>query len=364
MAQLARRSATARTPPHEARAGYWRNLVDPSDHFIRPRNSDGSWANPTEVGDPTGVTGVSTVLAPVAARFPGRLSGGHRLAVPVVGAAGRRRPGRGDRRPAVALRRLDRFFSTALNSAAGAGRPARRSSTVSFFGVYYVGDQYTPANEPDLWAPWYYDWLGQPWKTQKVARAEMGAYNPTPDGLPGNDDAGEMSAWYVLAALGLYHATPGVHAWELSSPAFPRAAIPALHLTIDAPGASNARPYVDGLALDGQPVTRTFLASCELRAGGRLSFELGVTARSRLGDRTGRRAAVGERALANRRQLRGEAGRLVIATLLSRGGAGRRSPRKPARQPRPTPSRGSGAIRSCSPTDGSPSAGASAPPAR
>jgi putative alpha-1,2-mannosidase len=102
----------------------------------------------------------------------------------------------------------------------------------------------------------------------------MSAYNARPDGLPGNDDAGEMSAWYVLAALGIYRAAPGVDAWELSSPAFPRSAIPAVHLTIDAPGASDARPYVGAVALDGRPVNRTFLTSCELRGGGRLSFTL------------------------------------------------------------------------------------------
>jgi predicted alpha-1,2-mannosidase len=266
---------TADAAALEARAGYWRNLVDPANHFIQPRDSDGGWASPTKVGDPTGLTGIST---PVSVPYNPNLQDGYQegtgwqylWAVPhdVAGLAG------AIGGPSVALRRLDRFFSTALNSPLAPGVPLAQQYG-SFFGVYYVGDQYTPANEPDLWAPWYYDWLGQPFKTQKVARAEMSAYNSRPDGLPGNDDAGEMSAWYVLAALGIYHAAPGVDAWELSSPAFPRTAIPALHLRIDAPGASNTRPYVGGLTLNGRPITRTFLTSCELRSGGRLSFELG-----------------------------------------------------------------------------------------
>jgi predicted alpha-1,2-mannosidase len=260
-----------------SRAGYWRNLVNPQDHFIRPRNSDGSWANPTKVGDPTGLTNLST---PVSVPYNPNFQDGYQegtgwqylWAVPhdVAGLAG------AIGGAPVVLRRLDRYFSTPLNSSLAPGVPLAQEYS-SFFGVFYFGDQYTPANEPDLWAPWYYDWLGEPWKTQKVARAEMSAYNPRPDGLPGNDDTGEMSAWYVLAALGIYHAAPGVDAWELSSPAFPRAVVRAPRLTIGAPAAGDARPYVHALRLNGRPLARTYLTSCELRAGGKLAFELGAT---------------------------------------------------------------------------------------
>jgi predicted alpha-1,2-mannosidase len=260
-----------------ARAGYWRNLVNPANHFIQPRNSDGTWANPAHSSEP----GFSTVSAPVQLPYNPAFQDGYQegtgwqylWAVPhdvaglasAIGGA------------PVALRRLDRYFSTALNQPLAPAVPLAQQYS-SFFGVYYFGNQYTPANEPDLWAPWYYDWLGQPWKTQKVARAEMSVYNPRPDGLPGNDDTGEMSAWYVLAALGIYHAAPGVDAWELSSPAFPRTVVRAPHLTIDAAGAGNAHPYVHALRLRGRSVGRTYLTSCELFAGGTLAFDLGATA--------------------------------------------------------------------------------------
>src|SRR5437763_14007636 len=102
----------------------------------------------------------------------------------------------------------------------------------------------------------------------------MSVYNDRPDGLPGNDDTGEMSAWYVLAALGIYHAAPGVDAWELSSPQFPRAVVregsSGRRLSIDAQGASVAKPYVHGVRLNGRRVDRTYLTSCELGAGGAL----------------------------------------------------------------------------------------------
>jgi predicted alpha-1,2-mannosidase len=260
----------------ETRAEYWRNLVDPADHFIRPRNSDGSWVNSTELSDPTGITGYSAGSIPVSSpdlqngyqegtgwqylwSVPQDLDG---LAQAIGGQN-------------VALHRLDRFFSVALNSPVAPAVPLIHQLS-GFFGVYFIGNQYTSVNEPDLWTPWFYDWYGQPWKTQKVARAEMTAYNQTPEGLPGNDDAGEMSAWYVLAALGLYHTTPGVPVWAISSPAFPRAAIRVGRrvLDIEAPGASRARPYIHGLALNGTTVNRTYLTTCQLDGGGALHFGL------------------------------------------------------------------------------------------
>jgi len=262
------------------RAGYWRHLVNPANHFIQPRNSNGSWANPTQVGDPTGLTGLSTpVTLPYNPSFQDGYqegTGWQYLWATPQDVAGLAQAIGGQ---SVAVRRLDRFFSTALNSPLAPAVPLAQQE-ISFFGVYYIGNQYTSVNEPDLWAPWYYDWYGQPWKTQKVARAEMSVYNQTPEGMPGNDDTGEMSAWYVLAALGLYHAAPGVDAWELSSPAFPSMVMRVGERSIDihAPGAAAAAPYVHGLTLDGSPVTRTYLTTCQLRAGGVLHFTLGALA--------------------------------------------------------------------------------------
>jgi predicted alpha-1,2-mannosidase len=264
----------------KARAGYWRNLVDPSDHFIRPRNSDGSWANPTMVGDPTGTTPFSTGQSvPYSPDFQDGYQEGtgwqYLWSVPqdVAGLA------EAIGGQSVALRRLDHFFSTALNSPLAPAVPEAQQWS-SFFGVYYIGKHYTSVNEPDLWAPWYYDWFGQPWKAQKVARAEMEVYNQTPEGLPGNDDAGEMSAWYVLAALGMYHTTPGLPVWALSSPAFPRTTVRLgpHRLLIDAPGAGNQRPYVRGLELNRSAVKQTYLTTCQLRSGGVLHYALGATA--------------------------------------------------------------------------------------
>lgn len=262
-----------------ARSDYWQHLVNPANHFIQPRNSDGSWASPAHSSNP-GFSGLDTSALPLP--YSPDFQDGYQEAtgwqdlwgVPhdVAGLA------QAIGGTQVTLHRLDRFFSTALNQPLAPAVPLAQQE-ISFFGVYYVGNQYTPVNEPDLWAPWYYDWLGQPWKTQKVARAESETYNQTPQGLPGNDDTGEMGAWYVLQALGVYHAAPGVDAWELSSPEFPLAVVRegGHRLVIEAPGASRLRPYVHGVALGRAPVNRTYLTSCQLFAGGRLHFSLGAT---------------------------------------------------------------------------------------
>ncbi|MFL5839080.1 MAG: GH92 family glycosyl hydrolase [Thermoleophilaceae bacterium] len=241
------------------RAGSWRNLWSASDGFLRPRNKDGTWASPNPLGVPgawrpefqdgwqegTGYQYLWFVpqdVAGLAATLGGR---------------------------EAAAKRLDDFFRA----------PAPVQDKGSFFGAYYIGTQFTPSNETDLWVPWYYNSLGRPWKAQREVRQAMSVYSSRPDGMPGNDDTGTMAAWYVLAALGLYHAAPGSEAWQLSSPAFPRAVVKVgakRSLTIDASGASRAGRYVQSATLDGKPFARTWLPSQKLHVGGRLRFELGA----------------------------------------------------------------------------------------
>jgi predicted alpha-1,2-mannosidase len=241
------------------RAGNWRNLWSAADGFLRPRNKDRTWASPNPLGIP-GVwrpefqdgwqegTGYQYLWF-VPHDVPG-------LAQTLGGNE-------------TAAQRLDDFFRA----------PALVQDKVSFFGVYYVGTQFTPSNETDLWVPWYYNWLGQPWKTQREVGQAMSVYSSRPDGMPGNDDTGTMAAWYVLAALGIYHAAPGSQAWELSSPAFARATVHVggkRRLTIDAPAASRLRRYIQSATLDGKPFRRTWQPSTKLHSGGRLGFVMGT----------------------------------------------------------------------------------------
>jgi predicted alpha-1,2-mannosidase len=240
------------------RGGNWLNLWSAADGFLRPRNADGSWASPNPLGLP-GVwrpefqdgwqegTGYQYLWF-----VPQDVSG---LANTLGGKD-------------TAIQRLDDFFRA----------PAPAQDKGSFFGAYYVGTQFTPSNETDLWAPWYYDWLGQPWKAQKEVRQATSVYNSRPDGMPGNDDTGTMAAWYVLASLGLYHAAPGSQAWEISSPAFPHTVvrIGKRKLTIEAPGASRLSKYIQSAQRNGKTLDKTWLSSPDLRKGGRIDYVMGL----------------------------------------------------------------------------------------
>ncbi|MEA2273249.1 MAG: hypothetical protein QOI98_1957, partial [Solirubrobacteraceae bacterium] len=253
----------------EQRAGNWRNLMDPDRKFIRPRNRDGSWANPTSVGP-------LTTWDPDFSDGYQEETGWQALWVEPHDVAGLAQAMGGR---SVALQRLQNFFTAALQHPASPVVPVVQQYS-SFFGIYYIGNQFTPANETDLATPWFFNWLGQPWQTQKVARAELNVYNSRPDGLPGNDDTGTMSAWYVLASLGIYHAAPGSNAWEVSSPAFARAVVKRGTqgpLTIEAPGATSQVPYIHGANLDGVRLDRTYLSACELQSARTLAYTLSAT---------------------------------------------------------------------------------------
>jgi predicted alpha-1,2-mannosidase len=137
--------------------------------------------------------------------------------------------------------------------------------------------QYVQGNEPSHHAAFLFDYAGHPSRTQAwVRRIRKELYTTGPGGLCGNDDCGQMSAWYVFAALGLYPVTPGTGQYALTSPEFPEARI---HLgggrtfTIHAQG--SGRTFVRAATLNGKPWNACYLDAKDLAAGGRLDFTLG-----------------------------------------------------------------------------------------
>jgi predicted alpha-1,2-mannosidase len=271
VAALARRYGTSQqVAEFTHRAESWRNLLAPDDHFLRPRMSDGSWATPTSAG-------LTNVWNPIFSDGWQEGTGWQYLWLVPQDVAGLRDALGAD----VMTQRLDEFFSAAGQSEAAPVLPEAQTQA-SFFGVYYAGNQYTPANETDLEAPWLYDWLGEPAKTAQVVHAESQVFNTTPYGLPGNDDAGTMSAAYVLSALGLYQAQPGIGAWELSTPMFTsevvRGAGRLPSLTITAPGAAPTAEYVARATIGGKPLDRAWLTTAEVRGGKTLAFTTSPTA--------------------------------------------------------------------------------------
>ena len=233
IARMARAVGDATTcDAFAARAGNWRNVFDPATGTMQPRNAaDGSFV----VQPANGGTGFVEGSAAQYTWFVPQDVGG------LVAALGGRD---------AALARLDAFFAN-LNAGA--------ESANAFLG-----------NEPTLLTPAIYSWLGRPASGSSVLRRAMASlYRPTPGGFPGNDDGGQMSAWWVFGALGLSPSVPGSGVLTLSAPLFPRVQLRLVHGTLDlrAPGAGAGRPYVGGVTVDGKPLARGWLAFDDLARG-------------------------------------------------------------------------------------------------
>jgi predicted alpha-1,2-mannosidase len=134
-------------------------------------------------------------------------------------------------------------------------------------------------NEVGFTLPWVYDVAGAPWRTQAVVRRIMSSrYTGTVDGLPGNDDLGALSSWYVWAALGLYPEVPGVAGWTVASPLFPRVSVrgeAGNRLNIEARSKGKGAVYIQSLRLDGKPYGRAWLPLSTLHKSSTLIFSLG-----------------------------------------------------------------------------------------
>jgi predicted alpha-1,2-mannosidase len=134
--------------------------------------------------------------------------------------------------------------------------------------------QYAHGNEPSHHIAYLYAHLGQPWKTQQKVRQILNTlYQNQPDGLCGNEDCGQMSAWYVLSAAGFYPVAPGLSSYTLGSPLFdtitfnmPEGKV----FTIIAQNNAPDHPYISSATLNGQPYDSVTLSHSNLKQGGRL----------------------------------------------------------------------------------------------
>ena len=164
--------------------------------------------------------------------------------------------------------------------AAMGGRLTARRRLNAFFRHLNAGQSAPYAwlgNEPSLGAPWVYLSAGAPWRAEEVVRRAIDTlYNDTPAGIPGNDDLGTMSAWYLWSAMGLYPQIPAVRGLAIGSPLFPHITLSSpggLTLKIDAPRAAADRPYVHRLSIDGQVTQHTWV-ELPLRGTVHLHFSL------------------------------------------------------------------------------------------
>lgn len=143
-------------------------------------------------------------------------------------------------------------------------------------------------NEPSIGAAWMYNYAGAPWKTQQTVRQTISALwldtkdgvPGGPDGIPGNDDLGEMSSWLVFAAMGLYPENPSQADLTMAAPLFPSITVTrstGKKLQINAPAADRKAQYIDKLTVNGARSTRTYLPAAALNGNTTLDLTLSTT---------------------------------------------------------------------------------------
>ncbi len=232
------------------RAQFYKNVFDPRTGFMRAKQN-GAWAEPF---DPAAVTVHYTEANAWQYSFfaPQDVSG----LVDEMGG------------PDAFATKLDMLFSAPTN--------LRGRDQADISGL--VG-QYAQGNEPSHHVAYLYNYVGTPWKTQAIVRHIMDTlFTAQPDGICGNDDCGQMSAWYVMSALGFYQVTPGYPVYAIGSPLFQSATI---HLedgksfSVQAPKNDRARRFIQSASLQGRRYTKSYFTHRDLIRGGVLSLVMG-----------------------------------------------------------------------------------------
>lgn len=240
----------------EKRAGNWRNSFDVKTGFLRARKSDGTFRTPF---DPTAINYGSDYTEGNAWQYswfaPQDLGG----IVKLLG---------GD---AATVKKLDAMFDFDNSK-------LDYSHAEDIAGL--IG-QYIHGNEPSHHVAYMYGYAGAPWRTQeRLTQIVKSQYKPTPDGLSGNDDLGQMSAWLVFTSLGFYPVAPGSNEYVIGRPFVDKAVLNlegGKRFTVKGVGLSDSAPYVGSVTLNGKPLTRSFVRDAEIRAGGELVFTMSAT---------------------------------------------------------------------------------------
>ena len=237
----------------DKRATNWRNVWDPKTGFMRAKLSNGQFREPF---DPTSAGYGDDYTEANAWQYSWYVPQDVAALITAMG---------GDR---AFTDKLDQMFDAKVD-------PSIFKNVEDITGL--IG-WYAHGNEPSHHIAYLYDYAGEPWKTQQRLKQIMdNEYGPGPAGLIGNDDLGQMSAWYIFTALGFYPVTPASDEYAIGRPFVPRAAI---HLsnghtfTITASPMDAAHPYVGAVTLNGKPLDRVYLKHADILAGGELHFSM------------------------------------------------------------------------------------------
>lgn len=248
---------------YKNRAKSFENIFDENIKFIRPKNSDGSWFSPFDPLSTEGqgfIEGNSwnySLYIPHDVKKLVRLYGGNNNFIA----------------------HLDSLFTFGLDES-----HFQHSEDISAAGI--MGN-YVHGNEPSHHVAYLYNYAGAPWKTQeRVHQIVKRFYRNTNDGLCGNDDCGQMSAWYVFSAMGFYPVCPGTNEYVIGSPVLTEALI---HLEngkifkIKSENLNDKNIYIQSMLLNGEKYDKLFLRHEEIINGGEFIFIMGPEPNKQLG---------------------------------------------------------------------------------
>ncbi|AMR31173.1 sugar hydrolase [Mucilaginibacter sp. PAMC 26640] len=234
------------------RSQNWKNVYDPSVGFMRPKLANGTFRakfDPLSTINEGFIEGNSwnyTLFAPQDPEGLIKVMGGNKRFV----------------------RYLDSLFTMNLPD-----KYFAETEDITRDGI--IGN-YVHGNEPSHHVAYLYNWTDQPWKTQERIRMILPRmYKPTPDGLGGNDDTGQMSAWYIFSSLGFYPIAPGSADYAIGSPAINNATIQVgggKTFNITVKNQSEKNVYVQKITLNGKPLTGLSINHADIMNGGEMVF--------------------------------------------------------------------------------------------
>jgi len=223
-----------------ARSKYYRNVMDSATGMVRGRNADGSWRPGYDPAISIWAEGsprdIETYYRNISFFAPHDVPG----LIDIMGG------------PSELEKKLDSFFEG---------------------DFYYVGDEFS------MHSPYLYNYAGVPWKTQStIRRLVRENFTNELSGLPGNDDCGQLSAWYIFSAMGFYPVCPGTLEYQIGSPAFDKVSVnlpDGKVFTIIANNNSEENVYIQSATLNGRPYNKSWLHHDDIMRGSTLVFEMG-----------------------------------------------------------------------------------------
>ena len=234
------------------RAQFYKNMFDPSTGFMRPKNSDRKWVTPFDPseGSEHFVEGNSFQYSLFA---PHDVNG----LIDLIG---------GDQK---FIAWMDTLFTK---------QSKHDENVIDASGL--IG-QYAHGNEPSHHMAYLYNYAGAPWKTQAIIRQILDTlYDDQPNGLSGNEDCGQMSAWYILSSMGFYQVCPGTPEYVFGTPVFDKVTINlgnGKKFVIKATNPSPENKYIQSVTLNGVPYSKSWFTHQDIVTGSELVFKMGTT---------------------------------------------------------------------------------------